>query len=100
VEDVAAVHVKSIDLKVPGNERYLFHIRDLLNGPQLANKIREAYPQFRDRVPEGKEGDEIPKRLAKTNISKFEKAFGSEWMNWWDSSRGTVEDILQLEKKT
>jgi NADPH-dependent methylglyoxal reductase len=96
VEDVAAIHLKSLDLKVPGNERYLFHIRGLLSGPQLANKIREEYPQLRNRVPKGEEIEGAPENLIKTDISKFEKVFGSNWNDWWESSRGTVEDVLKL----
>jgi len=93
---VAAIHLKSLDLKVPWNERYLFHIRDVLIGPQLANKIRKEYPQLRNRVPEGVEGEGIQENLIKTDISKFEKVFGSDWNDWWESSRGTVEDVLKL----
>ena len=76
---MAAIHLISLDLKVPWNERYLFHIRDLLIGPQLANKIRKEYPQLRKRVPEGVEGEGIQENLIKTDISKFEKVFRSDW---------------------
>lgn len=76
---MAAIHLKSLDLKVPWNERYLFHIRDVLIGPQLANKIRKEYPQLRNRVPEGVEGEGIQENLIKTDISKFEKVFRSDW---------------------
>ena len=74
---MAAIHLKSLDLKVPWNERYLFHIRDVLIGPQLANKIRKEYPQLRNRVPEGVEGEGIQENLIKTDISRFEKVFRS-----------------------
>ncbi len=40
---------------------------------------------------------EIQENLIKTDISKFEKVFGSDWNDWWESSRGTVEDVLKLE---
>ena len=74
---MAAIHHISLDLKVPWNERYLFHIRDVLIEPQLANKIRKEYPQLRKRVPEGVEGEGIQENLIKTDISRFEKVFRS-----------------------
>lgn len=73
---MAAIHLKSLDLKVPGNERYLFHIRDLLIGPQPANKIRKEYPQLRKRVPEGVEGEGIQENLIKTDISSSKRYLG------------------------
>jgi NADPH-dependent methylglyoxal reductase len=98
VEDVAAIHLTSLDMaKVPGNERYLFHA-GLLSGNWIANKVRETYPELKDRVPAGGEGDGFPDPMAKFDISRFEKVFGSEWMGWWESANGTIKDILEYEK--
>lgn len=99
VEDVAAIHLRSLDLKVPGNERYLFY-SDILSGPRLADKIRKEYPQLRSRIPEGGTGDGFPAPLAKPDISKFKAVFGDGWKGWWDSAKGTVEDILAYEHST
>jgi NADPH-dependent methylglyoxal reductase len=54
-------------------------LRDLLIGPQLANKIRKGYPQLRNRVPEGVEVERIQENLINTDISKFEKVTRSDW---------------------
>jgi NADPH-dependent methylglyoxal reductase len=98
VEDVATIHLTSLDMaKVPGNERYLFHA-GVISGNWIANKVRETYPELKDRVPAGGKGDGFPDPMAKFDISRFEQVFGSEWMRWWESANGTVKDILEYEK--
>ena len=52
---------------------------------------------MRSRVPEGGAGDELPMLLVKVDISRFESVFGAQWKGWWESAKGTVEDILRLE---
>jgi len=97
MDDVAWMHVKSVDLSVPGNKRYLA-AAGKMNTNDLANKIREEYPQFRDRVvarPEGKE----PEGLVKLDLKETEEVFGNNWRSWWESSKLSVEDIITTEKK-
>ena len=97
VEDVAAIHVRTLDVNIPGNKRYLFHAGPLLKAQKVANQIRETYPQLRSRVPEGGAGDELPIPLVKVDISKFGNVFGTQWKGWWESAKATVDDILRLE---
>jgi hypothetical protein len=52
---------------------------------------------LRSRVPAGGEGDELHTPLVKVDISKFENVFGTQWKGWWESAKGTVDDILRLE---
>jgi len=52
---------------------------------------------LRSRVPEGGAGDELPIPLVKVDISEFENVFGTQWKGWWESAKGTVDDILRLE---
>jgi hypothetical protein len=99
---VATIHIRSLDPKVPGNERYLLEAEGSISGPLLATKVREAYPELRDRVPAPKDdSDGIPSPMVKSDTSKAEKAFGpkSQWTDWWTSARGTVEDIVNLGPK-
>ncbi|KAF1991988.1 NAD(P)-binding protein [Aulographum hederae CBS 113979] len=97
VDDVAAIHIKALDSsKVPGNERYLF-FDGVVSSNEAANKIREAYPQLRDRVPEGGEGKGLPPTLAQFDISKAEKVFGNQWKGWWKTVDASVKDILEYE---
>lgn len=99
---MAKIHLKSMDPKVPGNERYLFEAAGSISGPLLATKVREAYPQLRDRVPAPKDdSDGIPNPVVRYNTSKADKVFGpkTQWKDWWTSAQGTVEDIINLEQK-
>jgi len=99
---VATIHLKALDDKVRGNERYLFEAAGEMSGPILAAKIREAYPQLRDRVPAPKDdSDGVPRPLVKRDTSKADLVFGpkTQWKDAWTSARGTVEDVINLEKK-
>jgi hypothetical protein len=54
------------------------------------------YPQLRDRVPAGAEGDGWPQPLAKYDTSKADKVFGTGWwLSWWETVDGVVKDILE-----
>lgn len=98
MEDVAAIHVTSLDTKmVPGDERYLFHA-GVMSGNRIADKVRENYPELRERVPAGADGDGFSNPMAKVDVKRFEEVFGEEWMGWWKSANGTVKDILKYEK--
>ncbi|OBT40169.1 hypothetical protein VE00_08808 [Pseudogymnoascus sp. WSF 3629] len=98
VEDVASIHIKSLDLKVPGNERYVFHSGLPQNSSEVAKKIREEYPQLRNRVPEVlDESAESPVKV-KVDTSKSDKVFGGPWKDWWESAKDTVDDIIKFEK--
>jgi hypothetical protein len=98
VEDVAAIHVTALNTaKVPGNERYLFHA-GVMSGNRIADKVRETYSELLKRVPAGGKGDGFPEPMAKVDVVRFEEVFGRDWMGWWESTRGTVKDILRYEK--
>lgn len=97
VEDVAATHLMALDPKVKGNERYLFHANGALLGDTVTNFIREKYPQLRSRVPKGAEGASLPPNFLKTDISKSEDMFGTDWRGWEEGVVDIVEDLLRSE---
>ena len=68
-----------------------------MGAAQLANKLRANYPKLQSRVPAGGKEEPWPKTMATCDISRSEKIFGSNWVEWWDSARATVEDILAYE---
>lgn len=87
---------------MPGNERYLFHSREMMEASDLARGIREDFPQLRSRVPApdaGGAGGGLPPALVKTDIAKFERVFGTQWKSGRQSTKETVEDIVAFEKK-
>ncbi|KAI1623457.1 hypothetical protein EDD37DRAFT_609671 [Exophiala viscosa] len=96
IEDVAKVHIRSLSPSVPGNERYLFHARELMTGNDMARAMREDFPELRSRVPAPDEaaGDTLPRNLVKTAISKAEKVFGTEWNSARQTTHETVADII------
>jgi hypothetical protein len=77
-------------MKVPGNERYLFHTSHLLDNSELANKIREEYPQLRDRVPEGAKAGSASAIKMMTDTAKSDKIFAGPWKGWWESAKDTL----------
>jgi len=96
---VAAVHVKSLSPSVPGNERYLFHAQGILLGDAVANFVRDSVPELKDRVPAGREDAQVPSSILKTDTSKAEKVFGSEWKSWQDTVLEMSKDVLQFERE-
>ena len=64
----------------------------------IANKIRETYPHLVDRVPVGADDAHLPPGFFSTDISKFNKVFGTQWKTAWESVKETVDDILAYEK--
>lgn len=83
--------------KVKGNERYLYHARGEMFGNTVANFIREKYPQLQSRVPAGAGGARLPEGFLRTNITKFEAAFGTEWRGWEEGVVNIVEDLLKAK---
>ncbi|KAM3070404.1 hypothetical protein ACMFMG_010231 [Clarireedia jacksonii] len=99
VDDVATIHVKALRDTTPGNQRYVFHIREPVTAAAVAQKIREEYPQLRDRVPAPKPGsDVLPESMSRFDTSKSDAVFGTEWKDWWKSAKATVDDIVKYEK--
>lgn len=99
VEDVARVHILCLSPSVPGNARYLFHSPELLAVNDVARAIRADFPQLRSRIQAPEEGADsgLPPNIVKTDISKFEKIFGTQWKSARQSVKETVEDILAFE---
>lgn len=65
-------------------------------GDTVANFIRERYPQLRSRVPVGAVEASLPAEFLRTDISKFEAAFGMKWRGWEEGVIDIVEDLLRL----
>jgi len=99
VEDVAAVHLKSLSPSVPGNLRYLFHSQGVLQSDALANFVRAKFPELRSRIAAGAEKVEVPAGMITTDNSRAEKAFGTKWKSWQDSVVEMVADIEKLERE-
>ena len=94
---MALIHVKSLLLSTPGNKRYLFNA-GTMSVNAVVRKIREEYPQLRERVLEGGGGDGFPVPMAKCDTSRSDEVFGTEWKGWWESAKATVDDILEYER--
>ncbi|KAF1941775.1 NAD(P)-binding protein [Clathrospora elynae] len=99
VDDVAFMHVKSLDTAaVPGNKRYLASA-GIIDSNDVARKIREEFPQLRNRVPEPAAGTGIPDALVTLDLAETDEVFGTAWKGGWETARATVLDILTTEKK-
>ncbi|KIW97794.1 uncharacterized protein Z519_01378 [Cladophialophora bantiana CBS 173.52] len=101
VQDVAALHVRSAtDINnVPGNERYLIKGPGVLDMNELANKIREEFPELRGRVPAPtKQGEGNLAPLTTFDTSKAQRVFGTEsqFRDGWSSMKDTIADIARL----
>ena len=96
MDDVAWMHVKSLDPSVPGNKRYLA-VAGAMNQDDLSRKIKEEFPSLKDRVldfPNFK----TPDNVLKVDTKETDEVFGTNWRSWWDSCKLTIEDILTTEK--
>jgi NADPH-dependent methylglyoxal reductase len=99
VDDVASMHVKSLDtVSVPGNKRYLA-TGGLLDMNEMARKIREEFPKLRSRVPE-KSGEKLPVDIYKLDLTETDAVFGKQHKSAWESVKATVEDIISTEARS
>ncbi|KIW25040.1 uncharacterized protein PV07_10713 [Cladophialophora immunda] len=78
----------------------MFHSPELMVTDEIARAVREDFPQLRDRVPAPEEDVNGGANMVKTDISKFEQAFGGQqWKSARVSARETVADIVAYEEK-
>lgn len=99
-EDVARIHVKSLDINAVPGGRYLVCIREKVEVGMVATRIREEFPGLRVRVLdpelEGGKGKEV---RCEFDVGGMERVFGVKWKGWWKCVKETVEDILMYEKR-
>jgi NADPH-dependent methylglyoxal reductase len=99
VDDVADMHVRSLDVAaVPGNRRYLTSA-GVMDSNDVARKIRDEFPQLRSRVPEPPVGGSIPDSLVKLDLAETDRIFGTAWKGWWETARATIVDVIASEEK-
>lgn len=72
-------------------------IGDRVTAAQMANKVRAKFPELQSRVPAGVETEAGQNKVAKFDVSRADKVFGSNWISGLDSTIATVEDILAYE---
>jgi nucleoside-diphosphate-sugar epimerase len=96
VDDIARIHIKALEPSVPGNERYIIN-SGLLYLNRFANQLRDKYPELRSRIAPGAEEEGFPEPMAKFDVSKMERVFGTDWVSGFDSVEAVVKDLLAYE---
>jgi len=93
VRDVALAHVKAIETEEAGGNRYLT-VGGMFGFQQVANILREAYPDRKDKIPEGYPKDEKYTKTAHiVSSEKAKKTFGIEFISLEKTILDTAKDL-------
>lgn len=107
VRDVAELVVKGVEQDLartesakPGEERYLLvGNSEPVSPQQMADVLREKYPERRDTIQEGIPGKTYPEMTYKFTSSKAKGLLGREWIGFKQSVLDSVDAFQKLEKR-
>jgi NADPH-dependent methylglyoxal reductase len=93
--DVAEAHLQAYEREAAGGERFL--VGGHFDYQSAVDAIRSAFPELKNRVPEGKPG--VLEDVYIPDGSKAERMLGIRYTSLADSMRDTVADLLEAEKR-
>lgn len=95
VRDLAEAHVRAMELPEAANKRF-FVTAGYFSNKEIANIIREAYPDLASKIPEGdaqKGGDYPTEGLYKYDNSRTVEVLGIKFTSLKDSIVDTVKSL-------
>ncbi|KAI0190850.1 ketoreductase [Astrocystis sublimbata] len=92
VRDVAMAHLKAMTLPEAGGNRF-YIVGGHFSNKQIADVIRERFPQFANRLP-ADAVDDVPSDVYRFNNSKSKKVLGLNYTLFEKSIIDTVESML------
>ena len=96
---MAAIYIKALDPSVLGNERYLFHMRELRQSDTVANIIRKTLPELMRQVHTGAQNPEPLLNMLQTNSLKFKNVFRTQRKPLPECEGGMVKDIVLADRE-
>jgi nucleoside-diphosphate-sugar epimerase len=94
VRDVAAAHVKALELPEAGGQRF-FIVSSYFSNKRIANVIRLTHPELTDRLPSADSLDDFPPKIYGFDNSKSRKVLGMTYRDLKTSVDDTVTSMLQ-----
>jgi nucleoside-diphosphate-sugar epimerase len=95
VRDLAEAHVKAIEVPEAAGQRF-FTTAGYFSNKQIADVIREAYPQLADKLPSKDTPDDLPADIYKIDNSKSIKVLGLTYRSLKESITDTVQSIQDV----
>ncbi|KAE8390787.1 NAD(P)-binding protein [Aspergillus alliaceus] len=97
VHDVALAHVRAIEVSEAGGQRF-FLVAGLYTNKDLADIIRETYPQLEDKLPPKDSPSDLPGDVYGYNNKKSIEVLGIQYRSLKDSVADTVKSLLEVAR--
>jgi nucleoside-diphosphate-sugar epimerase len=95
VHDVALAHVRAIEVPEAGGERF-FLVAGLYSNKDIADIIRETYPQLEDKLPPKDSPDDMPADVYGYDNKKSREVLGIQYRPLKESVADTVKSLLDV----
>ena len=95
VRDLAEAHVKAIEVPEAAGQRFLI-TAGYFSNKQIADAIRDSYPDLVDKLPSKDIPDDLPKGIYEFDNSKSTKDLGLSYRRLNESVKDTVESIRSV----
>ncbi|GMG09248.1 unnamed protein product [Aspergillus oryzae var. brunneus] len=95
VHDVALAHVRAIEVSEAGGQRF-FLVSGSYANKDLADIIRDAYPQLEEKLPPKDSASDMPANVYGYNNKKSIEVLGIQYRSLKESVVDTVKSLLQV----
>ncbi|PLB48062.1 NAD(P)-binding protein [Aspergillus steynii IBT 23096] len=95
VHDVALAHVRAIEVAEAGGQRF-FLTAGLYSNKQVADIIRESYPELEDKLPPKDSADDTPADVYGYDNKKSIEVLGIKYRSLKQSVEETVKSLLAV----
>lgn len=89
VRDVAEAHIRAIELPEASGQRFML-VGGVFSNKQIADIIRELYPELRDKLPLPELPDDFPESYYSYDVSKSKRMLGTQYKDL----RACVKDAV------
>ncbi|KAE8351769.1 NAD(P)-binding protein [Aspergillus coremiiformis] len=95
VHDVAFAHVRAIEVPEAGGNRF-FLVAGLYSNKDIADIIRETYPQLEDKLPPKDSSSDMPADVYGFDNKKSIEVLGIKYRSLRESVSDTVKSLLEV----
>lgn len=95
VHDVALAHVRAIEVSEAGGQRF-FLVSGFYTNKDLADIIRETYPQLEEKLPPKDSASDMPANVYGYNNKKSIEVLGIQYRSLKESVADTVKSLLEV----
>lgn len=94
VRDVAQAHIRAMELPEASGQRFMI-VSGTFSNKQIADIIRELYPELHDKLPPANSPDDFPEDYYSFDASKSKRVLGIEYKDLRTCVKDAVDAMLQ-----